>query len=297
MKAGFLWNVIKGIVIGVANIAPGVSGSALSISMGVYDKILGAISGFLKDPKKSMKTLAPFAIGMAVGILALSFLLESLFTNWPFQMNLLFLGLVAGCIPSIWGEVKKYPFRLPYLPVFVVFFVMVMAPVLCGEVNGKDVVFSVSLIMIGKLFLVGMLAAATLIVPGVSGTLLLAVMGYYLPILRLINRTVEAVTGLNFPALGSHLIFLVPFGAGVIIGGFLITKAMEFLLDRLRDFTYWGIFGIVLSSPLAMLFSLRSGLPSLGTIISGLVLMCVGAFISNRLSEKEPEAKAFVMPH
>ena len=135
MKAGFLWNVIKGIVIGVANIAPGVSGSALSISMGVYDKILGAISGFLKDPKKSMKTLAPFAIGMAVGILALSFLLESLFTNWPFQMNLLFLGLVAGCIPSIWGEVKKYPFRLPYLPVFVVFFVMVMAPVLCGEME------------------------------------------------------------------------------------------------------------------------------------------------------------------
>ena len=289
MRADFVWNVMKGMVIGICNIAPGVSGSALSISMGVYDKILGAISGFPKDPKGSLKTLWPFALGMASGVLVLSFLLEFLFDRWPFQMNLMFTGLVAGCMPVIWKRVKRCPFRPSYCLPFFVLFAIVLLPVFSGRVNGQNAIFEISTLMIVKMVSIGILAAATLMIPGISGTLLLGVMGYYVPLLKEINGAVEAVFRLDFPALFSHLFYLIPFGTGVLTGAYVIARLMEFLLHRHQGWTYWGIFGVVLSSPLAMVLSMRGNKPSLSAVLGGLVLFFAGAWVSGRLSEEKKE--------
>ena len=72
----FLLDILRGCAIGIANIIPGVSGGTLAVSMGIYDKIIGSVTGLFRHFKKSVTTLLPYGIGMVVGLLGLSFIIE-----------------------------------------------------------------------------------------------------------------------------------------------------------------------------------------------------------------------------
>ena len=101
----FLFDIIRGAVIGIANIIPGVSGGTMMVTMGIYDKLLGSITGIFKQFKKSIKTLFPYIIGMAVGIGAFSFLLTKvLLVKAPLPTAFAFIGLIVGGVPVL---VKK----------------------------------------------------------------------------------------------------------------------------------------------------------------------------------------------
>ena len=97
----YLGEILKGMIIGVANIMPGVSGSALAVSMGIYDKILEAMSQIVSQTKKSLKTLFPYFAGALAGVLGLSFVIEGLFDAWPLQTNFTFIGLILGGVPAV----------------------------------------------------------------------------------------------------------------------------------------------------------------------------------------------------
>ena len=91
-------NVLKGIVIGISNILPGVSGGTMAVSMGIYDKLIHCINHLFKDFKKNLLFLFPIAVGMVIAIIASAFGIDYLFETFPFQTNLLFIGVIVGIV-------------------------------------------------------------------------------------------------------------------------------------------------------------------------------------------------------
>ena len=90
----FIKNVIRGITIGIANVVPGVSGGTIMVSLGIYDELLQAVTGFFRHKKESILKLFPYLFGMGIGIICLSFMIGYLFENFPFQTAMLFIGLI-----------------------------------------------------------------------------------------------------------------------------------------------------------------------------------------------------------
>ena len=114
--------ILKGVMMGVANIIPGVSGGTMAVSMGIYDKIIHAATHLVSEFKKSMKLLLPIVLGMALGIVVLARILEYMFARVPLQTNLLFIGLIIGGLPAITKKVKGKTIRGGHILVCLLFF-------------------------------------------------------------------------------------------------------------------------------------------------------------------------------
>ena len=99
-------NILKGMVIGIANVIPGVSGGTMMVAMGIYDKLIHCITHLFSELKKNVMFLAPIAVGMALAVIGSSFTIEKMFESFPFQTSLLFVGLVVGGLPAMWKNVK-----------------------------------------------------------------------------------------------------------------------------------------------------------------------------------------------
>ena len=102
-----LLDILRGIIIGIANIIPGVSGGTMAVSMGIYDKLIGAVTGLFKNFKASVRILLPLAIGMAIGIVGFGFLLEYLLANFVLATCLTFVGLILGGLPILWARLNQ----------------------------------------------------------------------------------------------------------------------------------------------------------------------------------------------
>jgi len=99
-------NILKGMVIGVANIIPGVSGGTMAVSMGIYDKLIHCLTHLFKELKKNLKFLIPIFIGAGIALVGLTFIIEPAFEYFPLQTSCLFIGLIVGGLPSICQKVK-----------------------------------------------------------------------------------------------------------------------------------------------------------------------------------------------
>lgn len=99
--------ICRGSLIGAANIVPGISGGILAVSMGIYDRIIYAVTHIRKDWEQSVKILMPIGFGAILGFAGLSYVIQWMFSKYPVQTNLLFTGLVLGGIPEIWKVVRQ----------------------------------------------------------------------------------------------------------------------------------------------------------------------------------------------
>ena len=98
---------IKGFIMGIANIIPGVSGGTLALTLGIYEDFIGAISHFFSNLKKNIKFLIPVGLGMILAILSMSNVISMCFDNYPIPTTLFFMGLVIGGIPLLFSKVKE----------------------------------------------------------------------------------------------------------------------------------------------------------------------------------------------
>ena len=161
--------ILRGMVIGVANIIPGVSGGTMAVAMGIYDKLIHAATHLFSEFKKSMKVLIPILIGAVLGIVIVAKIIEYAFEVVPIQTNLLFIGLIVGALPAMTQKVKGNTIRLSHILACVLFFVLVVAMAAMGETTGKSAELTVSVVNCLKLFGVGVIAAATMVIPGEIG--------------------------------------------------------------------------------------------------------------------------------
>lgn len=276
---------LKGMVIGIANIVPGVSGGTMMVSMGIYDKLIHCITHLFSEFKKSVLFLLPIAVGMVVAIAASSFGLVYLFENFPIQTNLLFVGLILGGLPAIWKKVKGKRINAGHIIAGILFFAMVVGLAAMGESEGEAADLSFGAVNVIKLFGVGIIASATMVIPGVSGSMVLMLMGFYNPVLNAIKDFFTALAAFDMDGILKGCGILVPFGIGVVAGVFGIAKLVEIIFEKFPLYAYWAIIGLIVSSPIAIL--LMGTFPAVTVLnaVTGVLALAVGAVIAMKLGE------------
>lgn len=281
----FVKDILKGSLVGVANIIPGVSGGTMAVSMGIYDKLITAITHIFKDIRKSVRILCPIIIGALLGIGVLAFVIKWLFGNYPVQTNLLFIGLIIGGLPIIWHKTKEQRITIGAILAFVLFLaIVVLFPVL-GNGQGSEVQLVPSLLMFVKLFAVGIIASATMVIPGVSGSMMLMIMGYYNPILNTITGFITSLAERDMTGVMSYMWILIPFGIGVVLGIFLIAKFVEYVFDHAPAIAYCAILGLITGSPIAILMMADITGLTIVTVLTSVVTFIIGCLIALKLGE------------
>lgn len=279
-------NILKGMVVGLANIIPGVSGGTMMVSMGIYDKLILVLTHFVKRFKEALALLIPIGIGMLLAIAILSKVITRMFDAIPLQTTLLFIGLIIGGLPVIFSRVKGKTIGLAQIISFSIFFVLVVVLAVVGEGGNKTADVTMNLTNIVKLFLAGCLAAATMVIPGVSGSMVMMIIGYYTVILGTISDFLDALKAMDIQAMLSACGVLVPFGIGVVVGVVAVAKLVEFVLKKYSNTAYWGIMGLIVGSPIAILIMMEGAVLNITNLITGIILFAVGFFVAMKLGKE-----------
>lgn len=261
-------NFLKGIIVGLGGIAPGLSGSVLLIIFGLYYKTLDALGNLFRDFKKNIKFLLPLVSGMVLGVLLFSNLLDFLLTNYEVPTRFCFLGLILGTVPLFYREVKKEGFHPAY------YGVMILAAV-CGLWlfrGNADAFPQVTDPSIPQCIFLGVAVAATAIIPGVDPAAFLSTLGLY-------EVYVRSLADLNFGV-------LVPMALGLAVGAVVISLGMGFLFRRFYTASYSAIFGLFLTM-IPNILSENCTLGWNGTSVLSVFVMAAGFGVSLYLSDIE----------
>lgn len=271
---------------GIANIIPGVSGGTMAVSMGIYDRIIHAVTHLFSEFKQSMKVLIPIGIGIVLAIVAGARIIECMFENIPFQTNLLFIGLILGGLPAMGKKVKGNRIKVSYILAFLLFFVLVVGCASLEGNSGTAAELSFSFINVFKLLGIGVIASATMVIPGVSGSMVLMILGYYEPVLGMVNQFVDHLKEFDLQGLIGDCGVLIPFGIGVVVGIFVIAKLIEIVFEKWPLLAYWAIIGLIVASPVAILMMNEFGTLQIMTILTGVVALAAGVLVSLKLGEE-----------
>ena len=358
--------VLKGTLVGLAIVIPGVSGGSMLLTIGVYEDAVSITSKDKTRRRAAIKKLIPYAIGIVLGVVALSFVVTWLLSNFEFFTILLFSGLILGSLPMLFKKIRGQKVKPGYIVVALVMIaLMVLLPYLNDNTSetfrilnetdrlsvgerivlqdeqqfelvvqngdpshsvweiksaggtfgkpsdgyklrssldkkvfftlGTEDVFDLAIEQDGLLtltarnsgetlhtsvyravdalnndvwsallaLLLGFIAAGTMIVPGISGSMVMLVLGYYYSVMTHLKSAVVCLFTLNFSAMGPHLLVLIPFGIGIILGLLIVSKAIRWLLDKHPTPTYYGILALMLASPFAIFMKAKCFGPEL----------------------------------
>ena len=286
-------NFLNGIAFGITETVPGVSGGTIAIVLGFYDELIEAANHFTEDYRKYLKLIIPFFIGVASGLITFSSIINYLLTNFSFPTMAFFIGLVVGIIPHIYAKVKE-PGRfftaketaLILLPMLTLMIISHLKP--ATVTDPAAVVSGITLAYMILLFVSGIIAAAALIMPGVSGSFMLLLIGVYHVATYSVSSIRHLLTDMTNLSLMTDIAkVLVPLGLGIIVGGLLMTRLIEKLLQNHYKTMYSIILGLLIGSVYALFrdpIVYQSGLSTL-FIVAGIVTFLLGSVISFNLGK------------
>jgi putative membrane protein len=399
--------VLKGTLVGLAIVIPGVSGGSMLLTIGVYEDAVSITSKDKARRRAAIKKLIPYAVGIVLGVVALSFVVTWLLSNFEFFTILLFSGLILGSLPMLFKKIKGHKVKFGYIVVALVMIaLMVLLPYLndntsesfkklsaadtlsvgervvltegnedtltvqngdagvsvweiksAGGTFGKpsdgyklrsgadkktfmqlsggtvlpvdqdhasvldltmnaDGTLTLSVRDSGETMtspvyravdalnngfwsamlalLLGFIAAGTMIVPGISGSMVMLVLGYYYSVMTHLKSAVVCLLTLNFAKMGPHLLVLVPFGIGILLGLLIVSKVIRWLLDKHPTPTYYGIIALMLASPYAIFLKAKCFGPAFGASLAqwwfipvAVLCLALGFVVSFFMSKKE----------
>lgn len=260
----FLINYIKGLALGAGAILPGISSGVLCVIFGIYEKIIDSILGFFKDIKKNIKFLIPIFLGIGCGAILFGNVLVYLFENYNIPTHYTFIGLILGSVPIIAKKANNgHLFRLSYLfytviSLLITLILIMLENNLSYSVNSNNWLY---------LILCGFFMSIGVVVPGVSSTAILMCFGIY-------DTYLTSVATLYFPV-------LISMGIGLLLGGFLFLKLIQYLLNNYPVQTYYSIIGFVFGSVLIIYPGFSFDI----THIIGIICFFIGIKIANLLEK------------
>lgn len=270
---------IKGFILGVANVIPGVSGGTLAVSLGLYERVLECVTTLFKKFKENLTFIMPIALGIVVAILSTSKLVTYALTNFKAQTIFLFVGLIFGGISLIMKKVKgqKNFFNICVLCIVFIF--------VLGLNFVKTDTFSISftnmkIIDYVLLALVGFIASSAMVIPGISGSFVLMVFGYY----EKIMATISHLT--TFKNIGQDLIIITVFGIGVLLGILFMAKLITKLIEKNEVRTYFAIMGFVLSSIVVLLIEIGNFKFNFTNIATSILAFLWGYLLSRAIDKE-----------
>lgn len=276
-KDGFLITFIKGFVIGLGIIFP-ISASVLAIVMGMYKRILNVINNFFKSVKKEFSFILALALGVVVSCIVSCLLLDFTLEKYPIATLLFFIGLIIGGIPMLFEKTEK-DFKFNNI-IFTILGIVILIGISLFS-GMTDAVITTSVKGLITLFIVGLVGAGSMIIPGVSGSVMLVILGYYEPLLKVISDLVK------FQNLGTNILIVAIFGIGMLVGVVIFSKLMAYFLDHFEKKTYFAIIGFVSASVVNVIISLFGYTFNLLEFIIGIVLFIVGFLISFKYLKEE----------
>ena len=271
--------ILKGFVLGIANIIPGVSGGTLAITLGIYEKLIETISHFKDNIKKNYKFLLFLVLGIGISLLIFSNVVSFCLDKYPFATILLFIGIILGGMPKLFKKIEN-SFSITNLIIGLITFGIVMSMSLLSAGNNEVSLENLTLIKIITLFFSGAVASASMLLPGISGSFVLMLIGYYKPIIN----TIKELT--RFNNLGHNIVILLSAGLGIIVGIVCAAKVIEYLLKEHEIPTYYGIIGFVIASIVSIFITALSYSVGMFQIIVGVLLLIVGIMISRVIGDK-----------
>ena len=287
----WILDVLRGAVIGVSNIIPGVSGGTMAVSMGIYDRVIYAVNNLFKQFKKNFRDLLPIIIGVLIGLFAFAALIGNLLGTKSSEIpmtrlptNFAFIGLILGGLPAIYKRVNMKSARIPGVILFLIFLALVVVLPLLNPPEARTVDHSIGTILL--MIPLGAIASSTMVVPGISGSMILMLLGYYNPVINAMND----LRGGDW----SSLAILAPYAIGLLVGIVFIAKLMNFLLKKHAALTFSAIFGLVIGSPVALLMQNREcfQIATAGNWIISIVCLVIGfavAWFMSTLDKKQSE--------
>lgn len=257
--------IIKGILIGIGKVIPGVSGSLIAYSLGLYEPCIEAISNLFKDFKRHVVFLGKVGIGILIAVILGSRVISFFLSRYYMPTMLLFLGLILGSLFPLPFEIKKKDYIVLALIIFISFLLMMQTGNLEYNFQGtlKDYVY---------LFFLGLLDAFTMIIPGISGTALFMLLGCYPFILSIFENL------FSYFIKTPQIIFT--FALGVISGVLGTSKMVNYCFEHKKHQMQVFIFGFSISS-IAFLFIKTFYVRfTILEFFLGVVFLCLGYVIS-----------------
>lgn len=272
--------ILKGFALGIANVIPGVSGGTIAVILGIYEKLIDILSNLKTKLKENFKYLLFLAIGLILAIGLFSNAVTFCLKNYPFATILFFIGFIIGGVPPLLNKVKS-KIDIKSVICFIIAFtvVMLMAFITPDTMNKSLDIINIKTLII--LFLIGVLGAASMVLPGISGSFVLMLIGYYEPIMNSISE----FTKLN--NLTHNILILAMFGLGVLFGIIFMAKLIKILLEKYEIPMYMGIIGFVIASAISILVSVIGSSYGVLQIIIGVILMFIGIIASRMISKGE----------
>ncbi len=245
---------LSGLAFGIANVIPGVSGGTMLVIFGVFDRLMDSISG-IKAIFNNILFLLSFGVGAGGGIIMSAFVISSLFESFGVQTNMFFIGLILGSVPLI---VKIGTEEQKVRPTCIFPFVIALAAVVALSVLEQmdlfhiapDVVEGFDIVASVKLIVCAAVAALTMIIPGVSGSFIMMLLGVY-------ETIINAIKTFN-------LFVIIPFAIGAVIGIIGGARLISTVIKKQKLMAYSAILGLVIGSVYAILpsgfgFNLSTG--------------------------------------
>ena len=256
----FLKRFLAGMGIGTGAAIPGVSGAAVAVIFGVYEDIIDAVNNFRKKFGYAILVLIPILLGIICAVIPCIYLFSLAFEHLMFVLICIFAGFLIGSFPSILDKVKgvkpdKFQILLVVTGCLFVITLGVLSVAFGDDMNIGGLFENINhnwwlyLVLIP----VGVLAAVALTVPGLSGSLILLVIGFYRPLVDSVKGWASLIVHGNWSMVGPLLGVIATFGLGCLIGVVLVSKVMTILLAKFHNNTFFVIIGFIIGS-IAVLF-------------------------------------------
>lgn len=261
---------LKGVVIGIANMVPGVSGGTIAVLLGLYEELMEAFGAFFSSEggwRRNLLFLLPVVLGVVIGTIGFARIIGFLLANYPLQTNLFFVGLIVGSLPHLVGRINRSVVRgrpLLCTGLFIVGALSVLMMGLADSPSATEPLTDTSTRTLLIILLAAVVSSFALVIPGLSGSFILLLLGLY-------TTMQTAFSSLNWILIGVFVL-------GNLVGIALIARAIHWLLRRYHSLTYCVIIGLVLGSVASLWqpLSMNSeGLTALAACLAGIVFAWV----------------------
>lgn len=263
--------IIKGMLIGIGKIIPGVSGSLLAISMGIYQKLIDSINNFFKNPKQNFIFLFKIGIGILISIPIFSRLILKCLNNYYIITMFFFIGLIIGSFKDITLNINK---RKNYIVIITFILILVL-----GLFNiDNDVNIENNIINFMFYIFVGFMDAIATVVPGISGTATLMMIGAYDNLMNVFSNA------LNINLFFENIKILLPFSIGMILGVVIMVKLIDYLFKKYKNNTYSAILGFSVSAIALMALKCINSNYTLFELIIAFIALFLGYILTKKIN-------------
>lgn len=250
--------IIKGSLVGLGSILPGISGSMIAAILKIYQELIDALNDITRHPLKAIRRVWQYIVGVMAGLL-IGFVFIKLFFDYaPIPMTFLFVGFIFGAIPVLIKELRGIKLKWHHIVVFSLSIAAMVSVIFITESQVEPTSWLYHVVVV----LIGIIYAIALIIPGLSGTTMLLAFGFFHLLLDIVSNVGIAIATLDFTLLASQLPVLLLLILGTLIGLIGMGKVMHFLFHKYKTHFYISVLGIVLISPLNIVMTLDRDLPT-----------------------------------